>query len=83
MIWLTRPQVDQLADAIDPRYRALIILAAHTGARWSELATLRWTDVRTNHPLDDGAISGPGRLRIPSPAPVDGEEPTGQAPSRA
>jgi integrase len=74
MIWLTRPQVHQLADAIDPRYRALVILAAHTGARWSELITLRWIDVRTNFPLDDGAISGPGRLRIRPPTPVDQEE---------
>src|SRR6266511_3399690 len=68
MIWLTRPQVDQLADAIDSRYRALIVLAAHTGARWSELTALCWIDVRTNYPLDDGAITGPGQLRIPPPA---------------
>jgi integrase len=68
MIWLTRPQVEQLAAAIDPRYRALVLLAAHTGARWSELTSLRWIDVRTNHPLDDGAITGPGRLRIRPPA---------------
>ncbi len=74
MIWLTRPQVHQLADAIDPRYRALVVLAAHTGARWSELTTLRWTDVRTNFPLDDGAISGSGRLRIRPPTPIDQEE---------
>ena len=47
MVWLTRPQVHHLADAIDPRYCALVVLAAHTGARWSELTTLRWIDVRT------------------------------------
>ncbi len=75
MVWLTRPQVHQLADAIDPRYRALVILAAHTGARWSELTTLRWIDVRTNFSLDDGAISGPGRLRLRPPSPADQEEP--------
>jgi integrase len=75
VIWLTRPQVERLADTIDPRYRALVILAAHSGARWTELTTLRWTDVRTNFPLDDGAISGPGRLRIRPPTPVDEEDP--------
>jgi len=74
MIWLTRPQVHGLADAIDPRYRGLVILATHTGARWSELTTLHWIDVRTNYPLDDGAISGPGRLRIRPPTPIDQEE---------
>ncbi|HZD02458.1 MAG TPA: tyrosine-type recombinase/integrase [Actinomycetes bacterium] len=74
MVRLTCPQVHQLADAIDPRYRALVILAAHTGARWSELTTLRWIDVRTNFPLDDGAISGPGRLRLRPPSADDQEE---------
>lgn len=49
-------------------------MAAHTGARRSELTTLRWIDVRTNFPLDDGAISGPGRLRIRPSTPVDQEE---------
>ncbi len=44
------------------------MLAAHTGARWSELTALCWIDVRTNYPLDDGAITGPGQLRIPPPA---------------
>jgi integrase len=74
MIWLTHPQVQRLADAIDPRYRALVILAAHTGARWSELTTLRWSDVHTAFPLDDGAVSGPGRLRLRPPTPADLEE---------
>lgn len=81
-VWLTRPQVEQLADAIDPA-TALVILAAHTGARWSELTTLRWTDVRTNYPLDDGAVSGPGRLRIRPPTPVDEEEPASHGRSRS
>jgi integrase len=74
MIWLTHPQVQRLADAIDPRHRALVILAAHTGARWSELTTLRWSDVHTAFPLDDGAVSGPGRLRLRPPTAVDQEE---------
>ncbi|HEY3870583.1 MAG TPA: site-specific integrase [Actinocrinis sp.] len=37
---LTTDQVNALAAAIEPRYRAMIILAAGTGARWSEAAGL-------------------------------------------
>jgi integrase len=32
--------------------------------RWGELAALRWDDLRLDQPLDDGAVDGPGRLRI-------------------
>jgi integrase len=81
--WLTRPQVQRLAGAIDPRYRALVVLAAHTGARWGELTTLRWIDVRTSHPLDDGAITGPARLRIHPPTPLDEGEPASRGRSRS
>jgi integrase len=38
---LTLRQVFDLADAIDPRYRALIYLAVFCGLRWGELAALR------------------------------------------
>ena len=41
MRFLDHAQVAQLADAIDPRYRALIFTAAYTGLRWGELAALR------------------------------------------
>lgn len=34
-------QIEQLADAVAPRYRALIFTAAYTGLRWGELAALR------------------------------------------
>jgi len=34
-------QVEVLSDAIKPRYRVLILLAAYTGLRWGELAGLR------------------------------------------
>jgi integrase len=53
-----------LIEAIDPRYRALVLVAALTGMRWGELVALRWDDPRLDQPLDDGAVRGPGRLRI-------------------
>jgi integrase len=63
-VWLLREQLDRLVEAIDPRYRALILVAALTGMRWGELVALRWDDPRFHQPLDDGAVRGPGRLRI-------------------
>jgi integrase len=63
-VWLLREQLDRLVEAIDPRYRALVLVAALTGMRWGELAALRWDDPRFDQPLDDGAVRGPGRLRI-------------------
>jgi integrase len=63
-VWLLREQLDRLAAAIDPRYRALVLVAALTGMRWGELVALRWDDPRFDLPLDDGAVRGPGRLRI-------------------
>jgi integrase len=63
-VWLLRDQLDRLAAAIDPRYRALVLVAALTGIRWGELVALRWDDPRFDQPLDDGAVRGPGRLRI-------------------
>jgi integrase len=63
-VWLLREQLDRLAEAIDPRYRALVLVAALTGIRWGELIALRWDDPRFDQPLDDGAVRGPGRLRI-------------------
>jgi hypothetical protein len=39
----------------NPRYRALVLTAAHTGVRWSELVALHWEDFRPDLPLDDGA----------------------------
>jgi integrase len=63
-VWLLREQLDRLVEAIDPRCRALVLVAALTGMRWGELAALRWDDPRFDQPLDDGAVRGPGRLRI-------------------
>jgi len=63
-VWVTRSQVDTLTEAIAPRYQALVRLAALTGMRSGELAALRWGDLRLSQPLNDGAVAGPGRLRV-------------------
>jgi integrase len=63
-VWLLREQLGRLVEAIDSRYRALVLVAALTGMRWGELIALRWDDPRFDQPLDDGAVRGPGRLRI-------------------
>lgn len=41
MLFLTTDQIEALADAIEPRYRALIILGGYTGLRAAELEGLR------------------------------------------
>jgi integrase len=42
---LTVPQVFALAEAIDPRYRALVLLGALSSLRWGELCALRRADI--------------------------------------
>ena len=42
---LTVDQVNAIADNINPRYRALVLLAAYGGLRWGEVVGLRRTDV--------------------------------------
>jgi len=42
---LSLRQVFALADAIDPRYRALVLLAVFASLRWGELAALRRADI--------------------------------------
>jgi integrase len=42
---LTPRQVFALADAVHPRYRALILLAVFASLRWGELAALRRADI--------------------------------------
>lgn len=44
---LTLRQVFALADVIDPRYRALVLLAVFASLRWGELAALRRADIDT------------------------------------
>jgi integrase len=73
---LTVRQVYALADAVDPRYRALILLATFAGLRWAALAALTPHDIDTeactvrvtrqiNYPPGGGHSSG-----RPSHAPV-------------
>jgi integrase len=45
---LTVAEVYALADAIGPRYRALVLLACFCGLRWGELAALRRCDIETD-----------------------------------
>jgi integrase len=49
---LTLEQVRQLADVIEPRYRAMVLLAVWTGIRYGEAAAL----CRANIALDVGTI---------------------------
>lgn len=41
MRFLDADEIQTLADAIDPHYRALVLTAAYTGLRWGELSGLR------------------------------------------
>ena len=57
-------QIDDLAEAVGARYRALVLLAAFCSLRWGELAALRRADIdlrahtvkveRTLHQLSGG-----------------------------
>lgn len=62
--WLTHAQLDRLAAAIGERYAALVILAGRTGLRFGEAIALRWVDVDLDVAYDDGAVAGPGWLRV-------------------
>ena len=46
---LTVGEVYALADAIGPRYRALVLLACFGGLRWGELAGLQRADIDCDH----------------------------------
>jgi integrase len=41
MRFATVAQVAELAEAMPPRFKALVLVAAYTGLRWGELAGLR------------------------------------------
>ena len=45
MRYLTPTQVNQVADAIDARYRGLVLLGAYGGLRLGEMFGLRWGSV--------------------------------------
>jgi integrase len=46
-------EIERLADCIEPRYRAMVLLAAYGGLRWGEITGLRVRDLH----LDSGAVS--------------------------
>ena len=48
----------RLADAMPPRFRALVLIAAFTGLRWGELVAVR----RCDFDLDAGAVRVPRKL---------------------
>jgi integrase len=71
---LTVTQVYALADAIGPRYRALILLATFASLRWAELAALTPHDIdlnactvrvsrQINYPPGGGHSFGPPKSR--------------------
>jgi integrase len=71
---LTVAQVYALADAIGPRYRALILLATFASLRWAELAALTPQDIdlaactvrvtrQINYPPGGGHFFGPLKSR--------------------
>ena len=71
---LTVAQVYALADAIGPRYRALVLLAAFASLRWAELAALRpedidldartvWITRQIDYPPGGGHTFGPPKSR--------------------
>jgi integrase len=71
---LTVPQVYALADAIDPRYRVLVLLATFASLRWAELAALTPQDInldartvrvtrQINYPRGGGHFFGPPKSR--------------------
>lgn len=63
---VTVEQVYTIADAISPRYRGLVILAALTGLRFGELRALR----RKRLDLQDGVVTVASRGSQPLPGPA-------------
>jgi hypothetical protein len=63
-VWLLHDQLDRLAAAIDPRYRALVLVAALTGMRWGELIALRWDDPASTSPSTTAPCWGQGGFAL-------------------
>lgn len=61
--FLTRDEVDRLADAMDPQYRVVVLLGAMCGLRWGEIAGLRRSRIdvlRSRLTVDQTAVEAPG-----------------------
>jgi integrase len=68
--FLTPAEVEELAQAIHPRYRPLVLAGAYTGLRFGELAAIRTDDLdflrRTVRVDEQLARQGTGKM-VPSP----------------
>ena len=80
MLIATPEQVAAIADAVGPRWEALVVTAAYSGLRWGELAGLRREDVD----LDAGTVRVArklgevnGRLAYGSPKTAAGRRTVG------
>jgi integrase len=73
----TLVQIEMLADAVLPRYRALILMAAWTGARWGELIALTRDrlDLQTGQMRIDrqfALVKGENRIVLQTPKTLAG-----------
>lgn len=67
---LTPQEVNALAEAIDPRYRALVLLGAYGGLRIGEMAAIRASDIDLSGRMllvDEGVREPGGHLEIGRP----------------
>jgi integrase len=76
--FLTAAEVEALADAIDPRYRAWVLVASFGGLRWGEMQALRPEHVHGNEIVVLEQLSGElktdgSRRRVVLPASVGAE----------
>jgi integrase len=68
--FLSREEVDALAERIDPRFRAFVLLGAYAGLRWGELAGLRRIRVdtlRSRVTVAETAVQVSGRITFGEP----------------
>jgi integrase len=75
MRFATVAEVAALADAIPPRFRALVLVAAYTGLRWGELAGLRVKRVDLLHrqiTVAEQLLEVRGQLASAHPRPAPG-----------
>lgn len=69
-VYLSHEQVRELADAIDPRFEAVVLTLAYCGLRWSELVGLNVEHVDANAKrinVDRALVSVSGRLEETTP----------------
>ena len=70
MRFLSPAEINQLAEAIHPRYRALVLTGAYSGSRFGELAALdadHYEPLRRTIRIDRALSEVNGRIRIAEP----------------